>query len=159
MDTMWKKAALRRGILLAGLLAPALFALPAAAQDVRVEYGGPAHTVSELRDLLMAGLLRHHLGQPQAGWSHVVFYRTDASGSLPFSGDGADLGEIPAGSYVVVAVPAGQHRFGTANGDELSLQVAPGRAYFVRATGDSAVARLQRTDVMAFDRASRFAGL
>jgi hypothetical protein len=155
------KPTFRRSLLPAGMLASALFALPLAAQDVRVEYGGPAHAESEIRDMLLAALMRDQLGLPPAGWSHVVVYRPDGSGGMQLSGDGADLGEVPAGAYVVVAVPAGDHRFGTLGGsDELMLRVAPGRAYFIRAAGGGERAiQLQRTDVSAFDRASRFAGL
>ena len=82
--------------------------------------------------------------------------------SVDLFGDGANLGTMPAGSYLVVAVPAGAHRFraGSDAGSELALQVLPGRAYFVRATdAPQGAVRLRRTDVMAFDRASRIAGL
>lgn len=163
MGTAWLKAALRRCAVACGLVVGLLAAVPASAVDVRIEYGGPAHTESEIRDMVLAALSRDVLGLAPAGWSHVVVYRPQAGGtSLDLYGDDASLGAMPAASYVVVAVPAGSHRFraGTDASNELSLQVVPGRAYFVRAADDPrGVVHLQRTDVMAFDRASRVAGL
>ena len=162
MGTAWLKAALRRqripGLLLLGVLAAA----PAGAMDVRIEYGGPAHTESQVRDMVLAAFTRDVLGRPPVGWSHVVFFRPQAGGaSLDLYGDGADLGALPAGSYVVVAVPAGSHHFRAGSGaPELALQVLPGRAYFVHAIdAPQGAVHLRRTDVMAFDRASRIAGL
>ena len=163
MGTAWLKAAVRRTFVPGLLLLGVLGAAPASAMDVRVEYGGPAHTESEIRDLVLAAISRNVLGQPPAGWSHIVVFRPQAGGaSVDLFGDGANLGTVPAGSYVVIAVPAGTHRFraGSDAGTELALQVLPGRAYFVRATdAPRGAVRLRRTDVMAFDRASRIAGL
>lgn len=161
MGTVWMKAAMRR--LSGGLLLGVLVAAPAAAMDVRIEYGGPAHTESEVRDMVLAAITRDVLGVPPAGWSHVVFFRPQGGGaSQDLYGDDANLGAMPAGSYVVVAVPAGHHRFrvGSDVGAQLGLQVQPGRAYFVHAVdGVQGAVQLRRTDVMAFDRASRIAGL
>lgn len=163
MGTAWLKAALRRRFVPGLLVLGALVAAPAGAMDVRVEYGGPAHTESEVRDMVLAAITRNVLGAPQAGWSHVVVFRPQAGGgSLDLYGDGANLGAMPAGSYIVVAVPAGKHQFraGTDGGAGLSLEVLPGRAYFVHAAdGPQGTVHLRRTDVMAFDRASRVAGL
>lgn len=162
MGTTWLKAALGRH-LVPGLLLGVLVAGPVDAADVRIEYGGPAHTESEVRDMVLAAITRDVLGQPPAGWSHVVVFRPQAGGAaLDLFGDGANLGAMPAGSYVVVAVPAGSHRFRAGNdaAAELALQVLPGRAYFVHAAdGPQGAVHLRRTDVMAFDRASRVAGL
>ena len=164
MGTVWLKAAVRRCAMSGGLLLVVLAAAPAAAMDVRVEYGGPAHTESEVRDMVLSAITRDVLGHPPAGWSHVVFFRPQARGATPIDlhGDDANLGAIPAGSYVVVAVPAGAHRFhaGDDAGTPLALQVLPGRAYFVRAVdGPQGAVQLRRADVTAFDRASRVAGL
>jgi len=165
MGTVWLKAAVRRCAVSGGGLVLAVLAMaPAAAMDVRVEYGGPAHTESEVRDMVLAAITRDVLGHPPAGWSHVVFFRPQAAGaaSIDLLGNEANLGAIPAGSYVVVAVPAGTHRFraGDDAGTPLALQVLPGRAYFVHAVdGPGGAVQLRRTDVTAFDRASRVAGL
>lgn len=162
MGTAWLKAAVRRAVVPCLLLLGTLAAAPAGAMEVRVEYGGQAHTESEIRDLVLAAITRNVIGQPPAGWSHVVIFRPEAGGaSVDLFGDGANLGAMPSASYVVVAVPAGAHRFQAGGtGTELTLQVAPGHAYFVHATdGPQGAVRLRRTDVMAFDRASRIAGL
>ena len=161
MGTAWLKAALRRQVVFCSLLLGVLVAAPAPAMDVRVEYGGTAHTESEVRDMVLAAITRD--GQPPAGWSHVVVFRSQAAGApLDLYGDDANLGPVPGGSYIVVAVPPGSHRFraGSGAGTGLVLHVLPGRAYFVRATeGAQGAVQLRRADVMAFDRASRVAGL
>ena len=163
MGTVWLKAILRRQVVCCGLLLGLLVAAPASGMDVRVEYGGAAHTESEVRDMVLAAMTRDVLGQPPAGWSHVVVFRSQATGApLELYGDDANLGAVPAGSYIVVAVPPGSHRFraGSGAGTGLVLHVLPGRAYFVRATeGAQGAVQLRRADVMAFDRASRVAGL
>lgn len=135
-------------------------AVPATAADVRIEYGGPAHTESELRDMVLAAISRDILGSAPAGWSHVVFYRADAGGvDLSLQEGDTTLGSLPADSYKVVAVPAGEHRFGAGEAASIQLRIAPGRAYFVSVAGARGRVRMHRTDVLAFDRASRIAGL
>ena len=164
MGTVWFKAAVRRCVVSGGLLLAVLAVVPAAAMDVRIEYGGQAHTESEVRDMVLAAITRDMLGHPPSGWSHVVFFRPQADDAAPVDlhGNEVDLGAIPAGSYIVVAVPAGIHRFHAGNdaGSPLTLPVMPGRAYFVRAVdGPVGAVQLRRTDVTAFVRAGRVAGL
>jgi len=163
MGTAWLKLALRRQAVCCSLLLGVLVGAPASGMDVRVEYGGPAHTESEVRDVVLAAITRDVLGHAPAGWGHVVVFRPQGGGaSLDLYGDGANLGAMPGASYVVVAMPAGSHRFraGSGAGSELAFSVQPGRAYFVHATdGPQGAVDLRRVDVMAFDRASRLAGL
>jgi hypothetical protein len=150
------RTTLRSGAL-AGALAVGSMATPALAMDVRIEYGGQAHSESELQDLVLAAVSREVLGTIPAGWSHVVVFRAQGDGAdLPLQGDGATLGPVPAGAYVVVAVPAGEHRFQVGNAG-LPLRIAPGQAYFLRVSDGNGTgqARLQRTSVMAFDQATR----
>ena len=163
MGTAWLKLALRRQAVCCSLLLGVLVAAPATGMDVRVEYGGPAHTESEVRDIVLAAITRDVLGEAPVGWGHVVVFRPQAGGaSLDLYGDDTNLGAMPGASYVVVALPAGSHRFRAGNeaGSELAFHVQPGRAYFVHANdGPQGAVHLRRVDVMAFDRASRIAGL
>jgi len=160
VDTHGLESLLRRSAA-SGVLA-LVVALPAAAGDVKIEYGGEAHAESEMQDMVLAAVSRDVLGSVPAGWSHVVVFRSEGNGAeLALEGNGAALGALPAGTYVVVAVPAGEHRF-RAGDAELPLRVAPGHAYFLRVSdGDgTGRARMQRTTVTAFDQASRrMAGL
>lgn len=160
MDTHGLVKLLRKGATTGAMTLGIAF--PAAAGDVKIEYGGEAHAESEMQDMVLAAVSRDVLGSVPAGWSHVVVFRSEGTGTeLSLEGNGAALGALPAGTYVVVAVPAGEHRF-RAGEAELPLRVAPGHAYFLRVSdrdGNGGV-RLQRTTVMAFDQASRrMAGL
>lgn len=137
-----------------------LLCLPAAAQTVKYEQRGQAYVMDLAKARVEAAVLRGVIGLPSGDRGQVVFYRPTRAGApaqpVAIQEHDATVGQLPADSYVVAAATAGMHAYRLdAGGDELVLEVRPGRTYFVRIGSSRQGTRLVRSDAVGMLDAAR----
>lgn len=137
----------------AALVVLLLPCLPAMAQRVRYDANGQADVVAENFTLVEAAVIRDVTGQAPQSRGQVVFFRSDRpaadAGELLVREKGNALHALAAGGYFVAVVPPGLHRYHV-DGQSLSLEVRPGRCYYVRVAGRGVDSRLSQSNAMVF---------
>lgn len=127
-----------------------MLSLPATAQRARYDHNGQADVVATNLMLIEAAVVRDLTGLPPERMGQVVFFRGGRpGGDIVVRDNGVRLYTLAQGNWFVALVPAGVHHY-TVDGAALSLDVQPGRSYYVRAAGAPDSARLARSNAMVF---------
>jgi hypothetical protein len=148
-----------RSMMLRGAASCALLAisLAVAAQQAKFEIQGNAATESRKNDAI-ARAITDEIGAPPAGKGQVVFFRTTRSpgSAIPVSGDGADVGELPAGMFFATPASAGTHAYAAGGGGGVSVQVRTGQTHYVQVIRNrTGQPKLVRTTATMFQRATQ----
>jgi len=144
------------------LCALSFLALPVAAQTVKYEYRGQAYAYDLARTRVETTVLRNVIGLPQAERAQVVFYRParagEGSAAMPVAvqENGAAVASVPADHFIVAAATPGLHTYRLDGGSAVTLDLRPGRTYFVRVgTSRDGNVRLVRSDAVGLVDAAR----
>jgi len=132
--------------------------LPLAAQKVKIENQGEAAIAAEAK-MLSDAAVEDAIGKAPSGRSQVVFYRAESSpGSAVAVRDAAGSAPIISldpGMYFVTVTTPGTHSYATADTGPFSLDLEPGRTYYVQAIRNkSGATQLLHSNADKFQRAA-----
>ena len=134
------------------VLALALVPLSAGAQNVRYESEGTAYVLAQ-DQLIAERVVSRVLGASPGPSSQIVFFRgnDEVPVQMGLSGAEGTLAMLPSGAFYAIAVAPGSHIY-RVDGEELSLQLAPGERSYIRIGDDHANPQLRTSNALTFLR-------